>query len=141
MSIHGLKEVIRNYQAQSGLQGSQRTFLLKRLVAASVGYASICPVGEVEAAGDYFNSVVREPAECVISAINEIQWCEPTEVMSLARDIWITRYNIVNSPMFIIDFVKYRDNMTVFEGCDLTDKFNNWIGAFSRVIQGTMRGE
>lgn len=140
MSIHGLKEVIRNFQAQSGLQGAQRTFLLKRIIAASIGYSSICPVGEVEAAGDFFNSIVREPAEVVVSAINEIQWCEPTEVMSLAREIWITRYNIVNSPMFVIDFVKFRDNMTVYEGCDLSDKYNAWVAPFSNVIQGIMRG-
>lgn len=140
MSIHGLREVIRNFQAQSGLVGAQRSFILKRVIAASVGYSSICPVGEVEAAGSYFNSVVRESAEEIISAINEIQWCEPTEVMALAREIWITRYNIVNSPMFVIDFVKFRDNMTVCEGADLTDKYNAWIGPFSKVIQGIMRG-
>lgn len=140
MSIHGLKEVIRNFQSQSGLQGAQRTFLLKRIIAASVGYASICPVGEVEAAGEFFNTIVREPAETVISAINEVQFIEPTEVMSLARNIWITRYNIVNSPMFIIDFVKFRDNMTVYEGCDLSDQYNAWVTTFSNVIQGIMRG-
>ena len=36
-STYGLREIVRNYQAQSGLNGQERSFILERVIAASLG--------------------------------------------------------------------------------------------------------
>lgn len=140
MSYYGLREVVRNFQSQAALSGRERTFLLGRIVAASIGYSAICPVGEIEDSSDYYNRIVREQAEEIVSAINEIQLINPNDVMTKVRDIWMTRFNVVNSPMFTTDFVEYQRSMTVCDGVDLTDKYNAWVGSFSKVIQSIIRG-
>lgn len=140
MSYYGLREVVRNFQSQSALSGRERTFLLGRIIAASIGYSSICPVGDIEDSSDYYNRIVRDQAEEIVSAVNEIQLINPHEVMTKVRDIWMTRFNVVNSPMFTTDFVEYQRSMTVCDGIDLTDKYNAWVGSFSKVIQTIIRG-
>ncbi|MGL5648924.1 MAG: hypothetical protein ACRDDY_13835 [Clostridium sp.] len=139
MSALGLREVVRNFQANSGLQGKERIFLLNNIVSAAVAYSTICPIGKIEESGTYFDRVAREVSEQIVSDINEIQLCNTHYIMRTIRDIWLMRYNIVNTPMFIVDFAEHRKQMTVFEGKDLTDKYNAWIGPFSKTISGIIR--
>ena len=140
MSAFGLREVVRNYQSQSGLNGAERSFILERVVAASIAYSTMCPVGPIEEYGTYYNTVVRNAAEEIVSQVNEIQLINTNNVMQLVRNIWDMRYNIVNTPMFVINFVEYKDSMVICNGSDLTDKYNAWITPFSKVITEIVRG-
>ena len=139
-STYGLREIVRNYQAQSGLNGQERSFILERVIAASIGYSTLCPVGPIEESGVYYNTVVRDAAEDIVAKINEIQLINTNRVMQLVRNIWDMRYNVVNTPMFVMNFVEYKDSMVVCNGNDLTDKYNAWIEPFSKTITELIRG-
>ena len=140
-TIHGLREIVRNFQSQCNLERGERTFILQRAVAGAIAYSAICPVGPLEEAGGYYNSVVRNHADAIIEEINNIHLCSPLEISKMVREIWMMRYNIVNCPMFIVDFVAHKNAMTMYREKDLTDAYNNWVVVVSKTIQELIRGE
>lgn len=139
MSMLGLREVVRNFQSTSGLMGRDRIFVLNNIIASAVAYSTVCPLGKIEESGEYFDRIAREVSERIVSEINEIQLCDVHYIMRKIREIWLMRYNVVNTPMFIYDFVEHRKSMTVFEGKDYTDKYNAWITPFAETICGIVR--
>lgn len=136
-----MNEILRNFQSRAIVESGDRNLLLRKLTAAAIAYSSPLPIGEMGDAQAYFRQLIAPAANKVIDAVNRKIVIDTDGVLGDVRDIWMARYQLVNSPIIPLEIYDFHKSLTTPTG-SIVNHFNAWINPFSQAVKACLeRGD
>lgn len=133
-------ELLRNFQSRAIVESGDRNLLLRKLTAAAIAYSSPLPVGELGDAKAYFRQLVAPAANMIIDVVNNKIVIDTDGVMSDVRNIWMARYELVNSPIIPLEIYDFHKSLSTPTG-SIVNHFNAWINPFSQAVKAKLEGD
>lgn len=130
-------ELLRNFQSRAIVESGDRNLLLRKLTAAAIAYASPLPVGEMGDAQAYFRQLVAPAANKIVDTVNSKIVIDTDGVMADVRNIWMARYELVNSPIIPLEIYDFHKSLSTPTG-SIVNHFNAWINPFSQAVRTTL---
>lgn len=133
-------ELLRNFQSRAIVESGDRNLLLRKLTAAAIAYSSPLPVGELGDAKAYFRQLVAPAANMIIDVVNNKIVIDTDGVMNDVRNIWMARYELVNSPIIPLEIYDFHKSLSTPTG-SIVNHFNAWINPFSQAVKAKLEGD
>lgn len=133
-------ELLRNFQSRAIVESGDRNLLLRKLTAAAIAYSSPLPIGELGDAKAYFRQLVAPSANKIIDIVNSKIVIDTDGVMADVRNIWMARYELVNSPVIPLEIYDFHKSLSTPTG-SIVNHFNAWISPFSQAVKAKLEGD